>query len=147
MLKVFKTIKSVTFLILACSALFFSTSALALKTIQLSSQVAGLTASAASTALANRRAVYEAVARTKAKARLRRIVASIPIAGIAAAGYFERQDFLAWQADHPNGTFEEYSCEVTTLSAEVIDEVLQELPEAVRPSKDLVISALPDCAQ
>lgn len=90
MLKVFKTMKSVTFLILACFALFFSTSALVLKTFQLSSEVAGLTASAASTALANRRAVYEAVARTKAKVRLRRIVASIPIAGIAAAGYFER---------------------------------------------------------
>lgn len=147
MLKFLNSMNNVTFLILTCFVLFFSTSALALKTFQLSSQVAGLTASAASTALANRRAIYAAVARAKAKARLRRIVASIPIAGIAAAGYFERQDFLEWQADHPSGSFEDYSCEVATLSADVIDEVLQELPEAVRPSKDIVISSLPDCPQ
>ena len=105
-----------------------------------------MTASATATALTNRRAIAEAIAQTKTKARLRRIIAAIPLAGLAAAGYFERQDYLDWQADNPDGTFEDYSCEVATLSAEVVDEVLQELPERVRPNRNLVISALPDCS-
>lgn len=147
MLKIFSAMKNVTFLVLTCASLFLSTAALAVTALQLSSQVAGLTASATAAGLANRRAISAAVARAKAKARLRRIVASVPIAGIAAAGYFERRDFLEWQTENPNGTFEDYSCEVARLSADVIDEVLQELPEAARPSKDFVISSLSDCSQ
>lgn len=112
-----------------------------------------LTHKKATTALKTRmtvqrkKAVGSAVARTKAKARLRRVMAAVPLAGIAAAGYFEHSDYQEWKEDNPEGDFAGYSCEVSALSAEVIDEVLQELPETVRPGRDLVLSQLPTCSK
>lgn len=141
----FALFKNTVFLLVTCATLAVSTAGLAVRSVQLSAEVAGLSASAATAAIANRKAIAAAVARTKAKARLRRVVAAIPIAGIAAAGYFEHQDFAEWQEDNPDGTASEYGCEVATLSAEVVDEVLQELPERVRPSRDTVLSLLPEC--
>ena len=138
-------LRNSTFLIITCATLAVSTAGLALKSVQLSAQVAGFTASAATAAIANRRAISAAVARTKARARLRRTVTSIPLVGVAALAAFERQDYLEWQEENPNGTKGEYGCEVATLSAEFIDEVLQEMPEWIRPSQDTVLSILPEC--
>lgn len=94
-----------------------------------------------------KKAVGSAVARTKAKARLRRVMAAVPLAGIAAAGYFEHSDYQKWKEDNPDADLADYSCEVSALSAEVIDEVLQELPEQVRPGRNLVLSQLPNCSK
>lgn len=140
-------VKNTTFLLFTCATLAVTTAGLAIKTVSLTTQVAGLSASAATAALAQRKANLAAVARIKAKARLRRIVAAIPVAGLAAAAEFERRDFLEWQANNPEGTFGQYSCEVATVSAEVIDEVLQEVPEIVRPSPETVIGLLPECSK
>ncbi|MFH1517162.1 MAG: hypothetical protein ABIH17_04685 [Pseudomonadota bacterium] len=104
-----------------------------------------MTAGAAAAAIANRKAIAAAIVRTKAKARLRRALVVLPIAGIAAAVAFERQDFLEWKEENPDGDVEDYGCEVSTVSAEVIDEVLQDLPGQVRPSRDWLLSRMPDC--
>lgn len=114
--------------------------------ISLTAQVTTMTASAAAAAVANRKAIAAAVARTKAKARLRRALVILPIAGMAAAVAFERQDYLEWKEENPEGDVEEYGCEVGTISAEVIDEVLQDLPEQVRPSKDWLLARMPSCS-
>ncbi|MBU2980299.1 hypothetical protein KO498_00605 [Lentibacter algarum] len=140
-------IKNTTFLLIMCATLAISTASLAVKTVGLSAQVAGLSASAASAAIAHRKELASAISRAKAKARLRRFVAAIPLAGIAAVGEFERRDFLAWQEENPEGSFKQYSCEIAALSAEVLDEVLQELPELARPSPERVLSMLPECTE
>ena len=113
--------------------------------ISLTAQVTTMTASAAATAIANRKAIAAAVARTKAKARLRRALVILPIAGVAAAVAFEREDYLEWKEENPEGDVEDYSCEVSQISAEVIDDVLQDLPEQVRPSKDWLLARMPRC--
>ena len=59
--------------------------------------------------------------------------------------YFEDQDYRDWLAENPGGAPGEYACEVTRLSAEVIDEVLAELPEGARPSPETVLSWMPEC--
>jgi hypothetical protein len=46
---------------------------------------------------------------------------------------------------YPDGTAEDYACDMAALTAEVVDEVLQELPELARPSERLVRDFLPDC--
>jgi len=69
----------------------------------------------------------------------------VPVAGIGAAVAFERQDFLEWKEDNPEGDLETYGCEVSVVSAEVVDDVLQDLPEQVRPSRDWLLSRMPDC--
>lgn len=138
----FAILKNTTFLLILCGTLAVSTATLAMRTASLGTQLA---AAGAGAALAQRKAVAAAVTTTKAKARLRRLMVAVPIAGIAAGGYFERQDYKQWQTENPQGTFGDYSCEVATVSAEVVDEVLQELPERVRPSRALILSRLPEC--
>lgn len=138
-------LKNTTFLLITCATLAVSTAGLAVKTASLTAQVGLMTANAAGAAIAHRKAIAAAVARTKAKARLRRIVAAIPLVGIGAVAEFERRDFVAWQEENPEGTFGEYGCEVATVSAEVMDEVLQELPEWSRPKPETVLGFLPEC--
>lgn len=128
-----------------CGALLVSTVALGMQALTLSAQVATVTASASAAALAHRKAVAKAVSKAKAKARLRRLLVAIPVIGTGAAVAFEAQDFRDWQSDNPEGTFADYSCEVAGLSAEVVDEVLQELPNGFRPSRDMVLDQLPEC--
>ena len=140
-----KLFKNTIFLMLLCATLAVSTATLAVRTTVLTAQVAAASASLATATISNRKKVLDAIARTKAKARIRRYVAAIPLIGIAAAGAFEAQDFLEWQQANPDGTKLDYSCEVAQASGEVIDDVLQSLPEKIRPSSDMVMSYLPTC--
>jgi hypothetical protein len=48
-------------------------------------------------------------------------------------------------AETPNGSRQQYGCEVLGLTAEVLDEVLQELPERIRPDSDTVLKHMPEC--
>ena len=68
------------------------------------------------------------IARLAAKAELRRIVTSVPLAGLAAVGYFEERDRREWLEANPSKTNADYACEVAELTAEVMDEVLAKLP-------------------
>ena len=130
-----------------CGALLISTVALGLQAFTLSAQVATVTASASAAALRHRKELARAATKAKAKARLRRALVAIPIVGTGAAVAFEAQDFQEWQEENPEGSFSDYSCEVASLSAEVVDEVLQDLPESVRPSRDMVLNQLPECEE
>jgi hypothetical protein len=87
------------------------------------------------------------MARAIAKARLRRLTTAIPVVGTAAAVYFERQSYQEWQALYPEGTAEDYACDMAGLTAEALDAVLQDLPEIARPSEQRVRGFLPDCAR
>ena len=142
----FRLLRSTVFLMWLCGALAVGTVTLAIQAMTLSAQVATLSAGAAATAIKHRKELANAVARAKAKARLRRMVVAVPFVGGGAALAFEAQDFQDWQARNPDGTFKDYSCEVATLSADVVDDVLQDLPETLRPSRDAVLSQLPECA-
>ena len=113
--------------------------------LQLSSAVAVMSANAASVAARHRKEISSAVARTKAKARLRRIVAVVPFVGAGAVVYFEEQDYREWLEENPQGSRADYACEVAQLSAEVIDEVLLELPELMRPQPDAILAWMPTC--
>lgn len=135
-------LKNTVFLSIMCLMLAISTATLAVKTLSLGTKVAAVAAGAAA---AQRQAVATAVTRTKAKARLRRMVVMVPVAGIAAAGYFEEQDYQEWKAQNPGLGRTDYACEVSRVSADVIDDMLQGLPEDVRPSREFLLSKLPDC--
>ena len=147
-----------------CITLATTTVSLGVWAVSLTTQVATFTASAAATAIQNRKAIVAAVARTKArmtiqrkkavtravvrtkaKGRLRRVLVAVPLAGIAAAVAFERNDYLHWKEDNPNGNLTSYGCVISSLSADVIDEVLQELPESARPSRDLLRTQMLEC--
>ena len=139
-------LRNTTFLIITCATFAVSTAGLAVKTFSLSAQVAGLTASAATAAVTHRKELAATVSRVKAKARLRRLVAAIPLRQ-ASLPLRSLSDaiFFRGKKKTPDGTFGQYGCEASVLSAEVMDEVLQELPEAVRPRKETVLKMLPKC--
>ncbi|MCL3882205.1 hypothetical protein [Marivita sp. GX14005] len=149
MRRLFRFLRSTALLVWLCGALAIGTVTLAFQTFALSAQVAGLTANAASTALRHRKEVTKAVARAKArekaKARLRRALVAVPFVGGGVAVALEAQDYREWQEANPALGFDDYACDVAALSAEVIDEVLQDLPESLRPAPDAVLGRLPKC--
>lgn len=142
---IFRLFRNVVFLGWLCLALASTTLAATVWAVQLTATVATVSAKAAATAVAHRRQLTRAIARTKAKARLRRLIAAVPIAGLGAIAYFEERDFQEWKRDNPDGTRADYTCEVAELSAEVIDEVLQDLPGSIRPGPEQVQGWLPKC--
>jgi hypothetical protein len=146
MVRLFKLVRTTAFLVVLCVSLATTAVSLGVWAVSLTAQVSTMTASAAAAAIAHRKAIAAAVLRTKAKARLRRALVVVPVAGIAAAIAFEREDYLEWKQDNPDGDLEDYGCEVSAVSAEVVDDVLQDLPEQVRPSRDWLLSRLPECA-
>ena len=72
-------------------------------------------------------------------------VVTVAVVGLGAIAYFEKQDYREWLLENPDGTRSDYACEVAALSADVIDEVLQDLPERVRPDPETVLGYMPKC--
>jgi len=145
MRRIFRLFRNTVFLVWLSASLLVTTLSAVAWSVNLTLQVATLTTTAVATAIRHRKDLAKAVTRTKAKGRLRRVVVAVPLAGTAAAAAFEAQDYLQWQEQNPEGTIGDYSCEVANLSAEVIDEVLNELPSYIRPSSGLVLRLLPEC--
>jgi hypothetical protein len=100
---------------------------------------------AATLTAATSAAVARAVMTTKAKARIRRTVVAVPLVGLGAIVYFEEADYREWLKDNPDGTREQYFCQVAKVTAEVLDEVLQELPERFRPEPETIRDKIPKC--
>jgi Ca2+/Na+ antiporter len=62
----------------------------------------------------------------RSKARIQRVVAVIPVVGVASLAVFEKLEFDDWKTDHPNGTFSEYSDEIAQTVNELLVEEYQE---------------------
>jgi len=63
----------------------------------------------------------------------------------AIAGSREVADFNDWKADNPEGGFGDFACETGEASADLVDEVIQELPEPMGPNSDMVRLWMPEC--
>ncbi|KHF25260.1 hypothetical protein [Solemya velum gill symbiont] len=145
--RLLKSFKKITFAMWLIAALLTTTLSLAAWSIQMSATVATMTANAAATAIAHRKALTRAVMKTKAKARLRRAIVAIPIVGIGAASAFEFSEYKEWKEQHPEKNYTDYACEISQLTSEIVDEVLYELPGNLKPSPRFVqerISTCPD---
>ena len=141
----FTLLKNTIFVVWLVGALASISIGMAIFTFQATATVARLSAEAANTAIRHRKEIAKAVTKVKAKARLKRIITMVPLAGLAAGAYFEEQEYEEWLEDNPDGSRQEYLCEVTVLSSEVLDEVLIGLPELIRPSKSAVTDMMPKC--
>ena len=141
----FTLLKNTIFVVWLIGALASISIGMAIFTFQATATVARLSAEAANTAIRHRKEIAKAVTKVKAKARLKRIITMVPLAGLAAGAYFEEQEYEEWLEDNPDGSRQEYLCEVTALSSEVLDEVLMGLPELIRPSKSAVTDMMPEC--
>ena len=129
----FRLFKNVVFLVWLVGALTSLSIGLTWCSLQLATNVVRLTTEATATALKHRKDISKAVAKTKAKARLKRALVMVPIAGIAVAAYFEEQDYQEWKQENPNGNRQDYACEIAVFSAEVLDDSLREILDQLRP--------------
>ena len=141
----FGLFKNIVFLAWLLGALASLSIGLTWWSLQLTTSVARLTTEATAAALKHRKEISRVVAKTKAKARLKRALVMVPIAGIAAGAYFEEQDYREWKEQNPNGNRQDYACEVAALTAEILDELLQEIPDNLRPSGERLTDQLPKC--
>ena len=57
----------------------------------------------------------------RAKSKIQRTVAAIPVVGLASFAYFEKIEFDEWKKDHSTGTVEEYSKEIYEKTQELLD--------------------------
>jgi hypothetical protein len=64
------------------------------------------------------------IVKTKVKERGKRLLAAIPVVGIGAIGWFEKQEYDEWKLNNPQGTFVEYKNEVIDATSEVAGEMV-----------------------
>ena len=109
--------------------------------------VAKLSAEITSNTFKHRKEIKKTISKIKAKARLKRIITMLPIAGAAAGIYFEESEFQEWLIDNPNGKRSDYLCEIAEITSEIIDEVINTLPKSIRSGENLLQTISPACTE
>ena len=141
----FRLFRSAIFLFLLALGLGVTLLQTSLSLASATAQVATLSANAATAAALHNKQMAKAISIEKAKARLKRLIVAVPLVGTGAALAFEGNDLKVWLEENPDKSPKDYGCEVASSSAEVMDEVLAELPEKFRPASDFVMSKIPEC--
>ena len=115
--------------------------------LQKTFMVAKLSAEITSNTIRHRKEIKKTITKIKAKARLKRMITMLPIAGAAAGIYFEESEFQEWLRDNPNGKRSDYLCEIAEITSEVIDEVINTCLLYTSPSpRDRQKSRMPSSA-
>ena len=115
--------------------------------LQKTFMVAKLSAEITSNTFKHRKEIKKTISKIKAKARLKRIITMLPIAGAAAGIYFEESEFQEWLIDNPNGKRSDYLCEIAEITSEIIDEVINTLPKSIRSGENLLQTISPACTE
>ena len=115
--------------------------------LQKTFMVAKLSAEITSNTIKHRKEIKKTITKIKAKARLKRIITMLPIAGAAAGIYFEESEFQEWLIDNPNGKRSDYLCEIAEITSEIIDEVINTLPKSIRSGENLLQVISPACTE
>ena len=144
MLSLFKNTVFLIWLLCSLASITVFTSIWAL---QKTFMVAKLSAEITSNTIKHRKEIKKTITKIKAKARLKRIITMLPIAGAAAGIYFEESEFQEWLIDNPNGKRSDYLCEIAEITSEIIDEVINTLPKSIRSGENLLQTISPACTE
>ena len=115
--------------------------------LQKTFMVAKLSAEITSNTFKHRKEIKKTISKIKAKARLKRIITMLPIAGAAAGIYFEESEFQEWLIDNPNGKRFDYLCEIAEITSEIIDDVIDDLPQSIKSGENLLKAITPECTK
>ena len=140
-------IRSTVFLIWMFFSLVSITVFMSIWALQTTFKVAKLSTEITSNTIKHKKAIKNAVLRVKAKARLKRMITMLPFAGAAAGIYFEESEFQEWLLENPTGSRSEYLCEIAEITSEILDEVLNDLPQTIKPSGSLLKNITPKCIE
>ena len=124
-------------------SLGISTLTLGFHAANLTAKVAVLTSASTVAAVKHRKEI----AKVLAKARLKRFIVAIPILGSGAAVAFEASEFKNWQAANPQKSKVDYLCENASLTIEVFEEVIKDLPESFQVSPEVLGLELEGCGK
>ena len=144
MLSLFKNTVFLIWLLCSLASITIFTSIWAL---QKTFMVAKLSAEITSNTIKHRKEIKKTITKIKAKARLKRIITMLPIAGAAAGIYFEESEFQEWLIDNPNGKRSDYLCEIAEITSEIIDEVIDALPQSIKSGENLLKAITPECTK
>ena len=144
MLSLFKNTVFLIWLLCSLASITVFTSIWAL---QKTFMVAKLSAEVTSNTIKHRKEIKKTISKIKAKARLKRIITMLPIAGAAAGIYFEESEFQEWLIDNPNGKRSDYLCEIAEITSEIIDEVIDALPQSIKSGENLLKALTPECTK
>ena len=144
MLSLFKNTVFLIWLLCSLASITIFTSIWAL---QKTFMVAKLSAEITSNTFKHRKEIKKTITKIKAKARLKRIITMLPIAGAAAGIYFEESEFQEWLIDNPNGKRSDYLCEIAEITSEIIDEVIDALPQSIKSGENLLKAITPECTK
>ena len=144
MLSLFKNTVFLIWLLCSLASITVFTSIWAL---QKTFMVAKLSAEITSNTIKHRKEIKKTITKIKAKARLKRIITMLPIAGAAAGIYFEESEFQEWLIDNPNGKRSDYLCEIAEITSEIIDEVIDALPQSIKSGETLLKAITPECTK
>ena len=115
--------------------------------LQKTFMVAKLSTEITANTIKHRKEISKTISKIKAKARLKRIITMLPFAGAAAGLYFEESEFQEWLIDNPNGKRSDYLCEIAEITSEIIDEVIDDLPQSIKSGENLLKAITPECTK
>ena len=144
MLSLFKNTVFVIWLLCSLATITVFSSIWAL---QKTFMVAKLSAEITSNTIKHRKEIKKTITKIKAKARLKRIITMLPIAGAAAGIYFEESEFQEWLIDNPNGKRSDYLCEIAEITSEIIDEIIDALPQSIKSGETLLKAITTECTK
>ena len=107
--------------------------------------VAKLSSEITANTIKHKKEIKKIISKIKAKARLKRMITMLPFAGAAAGIYFEESEFQEWLLNNPGGTRSDYLCEIADITSEILDEVINDLPQSIKPNKKLTETFAPKC--
>ena len=71
------------------------------------------------------------IMKIKIRERGKRVLAAMPVVGLVAVGWFEKQEYDEWKQQYPHGDLQQYSQQVGRLVAEVADEYYEEIKKEI----------------
>jgi hypothetical protein len=78
----------------------------------------------------------KALAKDKSNQGMRQAIVAVPFVGSIAFAAIELNDLRLWKKENPGKTDSDYACENAQLSAEVLDNVLMEIPNLTKGDID-----------
>ena len=141
----FSILKNTVFLIWLFCTLASLTVFTSIWALQKTYMAAKLSTEITTNTIKHKKEIKKIISKIKAKARLKRMITMLPFAGAAAGIYFEESEFQEWLLDNPDGTRSDYLYEIADITSEIFDEVINDLPQSIKPNKKLTETIASEC--
>ena len=139
-------VRNIWFIILILILLSYSSLFLLQKIGSLSTQLVTAASALNAQKVKHKIELKKAIAKEKVKSRLRQAIVAVPFVGSVAFAAMEINDLRIWKKENPGKSDADYACETAQLSAEVLEDVLAEIPDLNKSEiNKTLLSLIGDC--